>query len=222
MPELVRHLVEVFSRCRRNVTMDRYFTSIEMMMETTGDELGFSVVGTLRANGKLIPMEVTSPDVQAAGSNIICFRNDVQLAYYCCSRPGKVVLVARPGTVSRWSMPRPTSRRSYYVRVYCNATKGGIDVCEASIESTICLSPTKRWPMRILQYDALSSLNGYHLYCFANPNSMHCDVRHGGRMRFLQALAHKLPEPQLERRAEACRTRGMLNQQKAAPLKLVL
>ena len=196
----------------------RYFTSIELI-EQLRDELGLTVVGTLRANRALLPKEMTNPAGRRPDTSKICHRNDIQLVSYC-PKEKKVVLVAS----SQHRLPLVDSvTKKPEVILYYNSTKGGIDVCDAITESTTCQAAIRRWQVRVLLYMlAVTGLNAYHIFCLANPDSSHCDAKHGGRMRFLRALGHQLIEPQVERRADQSSSRGVINQKTAAAIKLVL
>ena len=201
-----------------NAIVYRYFTSIELVEELHA-EMGLTVVGTLRANRALLPRELTTADDRQPGSSLICHRNDIQLASFC-PKPRKIVLVA--SSQHRQSLVDSVTGKPEVV-LYYNATKGGIDVCDAIIESTTCQAAVRRWPTRILLYlISVATLNAYHLFCLAQPTSDHCDFRHGGRMRFLRALAVKLIQTQVERRVEICQSRGVLNHQTQAAIHLVL
>ena len=181
--------------------------------------MGLTVVGTLKANRALLPPELTTADGRQPGSSLICHRNDVQLASFC-PKPKKVVLVA--SSQHRQPMVDSVSKKPEVV-LYYNSTKGGIDVCDAIVESTICKAALRRWPTRVLLYlISVANLNAFHLFCLAQPTSDFCDVLHGGRMRFLRSLAMKLLEPQLERRVELYQSHGVLNAQTTAALRMVL
>ena len=196
----------------------RYFTSIELI-EQLRDEMGLTVVGTLRGNRALLPKEMTTSTGRQPGSTKICHRNDVQLVSFC-PKQKKVVLVAS----SQHKVPLVDSiTLKPEVVLYYNSTKGGIDVCDAITESTTCQAAMRRWQVRVLLYLlSVTGLNSYHIFCLANPTSTHCNDKQGCRMRFLRALGHQLIKPQVERRAEQFSSRGVLNQQTAVAVKLVL
>ena len=199
------------------VFLYRYYTSVPLVEELR--DSGLSVVGTVRSNRLLLPKELTTAAGREAGSTLACYRNDVQLVSHC-PRSGKVVTVLssqhKVSVVDR-NTGKPESV------LYYNSTKGGVDVIDAMMESTQSRGVVRRWPTRVFTFMlAAACLNGHFIYTTRFPASKNADVRHGGRRRYVQALAEQLTLAQVQRRADLYRTRGILKQPTVAAITSVL
>ena len=178
-----------------------------------------SAVGTLNRNKRLLPPAMTDPRGREAGSSKICFRNEMQLASYV-PKAGKVVLVA--STQHKLAMVDQNTGKPEAILFY-NSTKGGVDVCDAILANIMCLAPVRRWPTKMLFFLlGVACLNAYHLYVTKHPDSESADVKHGGRMRFVRALALQMALEQAERRAALYASGGVLNKQAVRALEIML
>ncbi|KAF0290373.1 PiggyBac transposable element-derived protein 4 [Amphibalanus amphitrite] len=89
VPEMVKYMVEDVAGTGRNITMDRYFTSVPLAEDLLADQL--TIVGTCNKRRQLLPKELTEASGREVDSSIFCFRNDVTLVSQC-TKPGKLVL----------------------------------------------------------------------------------------------------------------------------------
>lgn len=216
--DLVRYLVKDVTKSGRNVTMDRYFTSVPLVEELR--DAGLSVVGTLRANRALLPREMTSPTGREADSTQFAYRNGVQLTSFC-PRAGKVVLVA--STMHKLPLVDAITKKPEPVLFY-NCTKGGVDIIDAIIEDAgASAGVVKRWPTRVFNFMvAAACLNGHHVFTSRFPKHQHADIKHGGRRNFCRALAEELTLPQVERRAAIYHKSGVFTMQTVNAISAVL
>ena len=205
--ELVKYLSKELVKSGRNLTMDRYFTSVPLVEDLAS--AGLSSVGTLRANRALLPKELTNAAGRDPLSSKFAYRNDVQLTSHC-PRRGKLVILA--STMHKQSLVDQRSKKPETVLFY-NSTKGGVDVIDAIIESTgSSCGVVRRWPTRVLTFMVSAScLNAYHVFVTRFPQHRHADGKHGGRKAFCRALAEELMIPQVKRREAMYQERGSLN-----------
>ena len=197
--DLVRYLTAELRGSGRNVTMDRYFTSFDVMRSLMADRL--SVVGTLQANRRLIPAQMKASKGRQPGSTIACYRDQATLVSYC-PKPGKVVLAASTFHETAARVDAKTGKPE--VILHYNATKGGVDLCDAMLEAYSTRVPTRRWTTSVFLFMVgVAALNAYHVFITNVPDSEKSNARRGGRRLFLQDLGLALCKLQMEERAAA-------------------
>ena len=216
--ELVRYMTAELRGSGRNVTMDRYFTTIEIMDDLKRDRL--SAVGTLQGNRRLIPSEMKVTQGRQPGSTIACYRDGITLVSYC-PKPGKVVLAASTFHENTARIDSRTGKPE--IILHYNATKGGVDICDAMLEAYSTRVPTRRWTTAVFLFMiGVAALNAYHVFQTNVPDSAKSDVRHGGRRLFLQELGLALCRPQMESRATVYTTAGVYNRRTVVALESCL
>ena len=194
VPEMVKFLVQELSGTGRNVTLDRFFTSVPLAEELAADRL--TMVGTVNKTRKLIPKVLKEPHGRSPGSNLFCCRNSVTLVSHC-QKPGKVVLLMstqhqEPLIDTRSGKPE--------IMLYYNATKGGVDVVDAMVESYIGRGPLQRWPTAVLFFVMGVAQVNSSTILLLNRGHDAADVRKGVRREMMFTLGRGLITPRLQQR----------------------
>ena len=159
-----------------------------------------SVVGTLQANRRLISAQMKASKGRQPGFTIACYRDQATLVSYC-PKPGKVVLAASTFHETSALVDAKTGKPE--VILHYNATKGGVDLCDAMLEAYSTRVPTRRWATSVFLFMvSVAALIAYHVFITNVPDSEKSNPRRGGRRLFLQDLGLALCL-QMEERAAA-------------------
>lgn len=186
--ETVHYLVQDVKGTGRNITLDRFYTSVPLAEELAAERL--TVVGTLNKNRRFLPSELTNPRGRQPGTSMFAFRNTVMLVSHC-PKPKKVVLALstqhdRPMVDSKTKKPE--------VILYYNTTKGGVDVVDSMLESYMGKPALKRWPTTVLFFMlGIAQVNGFTILQL--NRGLEVDRR---SMRL--ALAQQLMSPRIQER----------------------
>ena len=194
VPEMVKHMVREVAGTGRNVTMDRYFTSIPLTEDLLAERL--TVVGTINKRRKFLPKELTEARGRQVDTHLFAFRNDVTLVS-TCHKPGKLVLAV--STQHRTALVDSRTNKPDLV-LYYNATKGGVDVMDAITEYYMYKPPVTRWPtafffflMGVAQVNASTVL-------MLNRGHDAAQVKTGARRSIMYAMGQQLVQSRLAER----------------------
>lgn len=203
--EIVKRLVSPLRNSGRNVTTDRYYTSIDLA-EDLYREFGLTLVGTLQKNRKHIPELLKSTKDRKLHSSIFAFTDPSSgnspvtlVSYVTKEKPTKILLLLSTQHADDAVNDGPKTKSD--INIFYNETKGGVDTIDQMARKYSTKRSTRRWPISIF-YTLLdiAALNAYSLYLLNYPewNSK----KHNRRRIFLQELASALIQPNVERRAE--------------------
>lgn len=195
VPELIHHLVEEVKGSGRNVTMDRYFTSVPVLEELREDRL--TAVGTLNPTRRFLPKQLTDPRGRDPDTSIFAFRNGITMVSHC-PKKGKVTLLAS----TQHTTPSVDSvSKKPEITLYYNSTKGGVDVVDAMVDDYMAKPPLRRWPTVVMLFMlTVAAVNGSSLKLLKEANQGHA-VRHGFRRRFMMELGIQLVLPRIQERS---------------------
>ncbi|KAJ4430773.1 hypothetical protein ANN_19364 [Periplaneta americana] len=129
---VVRRLVKPLEGTGRNVTTDRYYTSIELAEELYNDDK-LTLVGTLKSNRKHIPEELKKTQGRELYSSRFLFTDPktgkapvTLVSYITRLKPTKNLLLLSTQHNDR-KVDESTEKKKTDVNLYYNETKGGID-----------------------------------------------------------------------------------------------
>ena len=193
---MVRHMASSIEGSGRNITMDRFFTGVELAEELLEKKL--TVVGTIQKSRRHIPEELKNPAGREKLSTMFAWSDKTMMASYCKAK-NKVVLMLstqhNQPLVSTCEHKKPEVILSY------NATKGGIDTCDQMMERYTCRITTRRWPMAyFLMILDIAGMNAWVILRENCPESPYADTKRAGRRAFLQDLGMTLIKPAIEAR----------------------
>ena len=196
IPAMVKHMVQELAGTGRNVTMDRYFTSIPLAEELLSERL--TVVGKINKRRKFLPKEITDPRNRQVGSSLFAFRNDVTLVSHC---PKASKLVTAISTQHRNTLVDRRTEKPELV-LYYNATKGGVDVMDSIIESYVYKPALTRWPTAVFLFMMGTAQVNASTIPLINRGEEASQVRKGARRAIMYAMGEQLLRPRiLERQA---------------------
>lgn len=188
---VVKDLASKFRGSDRNITVDNFFTTLELAEHLLSWNL--TLVGTLRKNKTYIPAEMKAHKDKAIGSTSFGFRKNVTMCSYV-PRKNKAVLLLSSihynGEIAESGKPE--------IIEFYNKTKGGVDVMDQLFAEYTTKRATKRWPLSFFNVLDITALAAYKLYYMNNdmiPNS-------ANRWKlFLRKLAEEMCMPIIEERA---------------------
>jgi hypothetical protein len=178
------------------VTMDRYYTSVDLAEDLLQNDK-LTIVGTVNRNRVHIPDEMKQVVGRVDLSTKFAWSGTVMLLSYVPKAKKNVLLLSTEHDQPDISQ-RP-DRKPEVILAY-NEDKGGVDVVDKMIDTYRCKVGTRRWPM-VVFYTMIdvAALNTLVLWLFKNPG---WSVKKRGQRRkhFLHELGMALVMPQIERR----------------------
>jgi hypothetical protein len=199
----VRDLTDHIRGSGRNVTIDRYYTTVEQAEEMV-KERNLTVVGTLQSNRKGIPDAIKSTKDREIHSTMFGFSGECMLLSYI-PKKGKVVLMLS----TEHDSPDLSTRedRKPQVILDYSAAKGGVDTVDMMIDTYRSKVATRRWPMVVwTTMIDVAALNGFLIWLQTHPDwgNGHCKYN---RAEFLKQLAYEMILPHVQSRST--NTRGL-------------
>lgn len=187
---VVQRLCQPIKGTSRNVTVDNWFTSMDLLTSLYTD-FKLTLLGTVRKNKKQLPLEFSRPSGRPIASSMFAFRNDCTLVSYIPKKNKNVLLLSSMHFDDKIdaSTNKPDMIMDY------NASKGGVDCVDKLCAAYDCARNTKRWPM-VLFYSLLNvtGINSFVIFSINNAT----EIR---RRMFLRALSSQLVEEHVRRRA---------------------
>lgn len=178
---LVKRLTEPIKNTGRNITMDNYFTSIELAKDTIKDKL--TIVGTLRKNKKEIPQEFLPDRRREVHSTLFGFHENLSMCSYV-SKKSKAVLVL--SSMHHDDKIGDGEQKKPEMILFYNKTKGGVDTNDKLCSTYNVARRTKRWPMVIFFHlFNVSAINAFVIYNCNNDATIN-------RRIFLKLLSTEL------------------------------
>ena len=189
-------LVAPYANTNRNITGDNWFTSIPLTTDLL-DNYGLTYIGTVRANKKEIPPEMTDKSLFKHGQSAFLFDKKMTLVTYAKERkkaPKKLVLLVS----SQHDQPNLADNGKPEIIMDYNATKGGVDTFDQMCAYSSCGRMTKRWPLAV--FFGMVNAAGINSYIIHNAENVTAGKKKIARRTFLSTLAHELIKPWAEER----------------------
>lgn len=189
----VKKLTRTVHGTNRNITMDNWFTSVPLAKGLVKELYKLTLVGTLRANKREIPVEFQNERTRRTGTAMFCYDNELTLLSYK-AKPQKVVFLLstchEEGTINEQTK-KPTMVEFY------NETKGGVDTLDQMCSIASCSRKTRRWPLcNFYGMLNIAFVNSYVIYV---TNTIEAKKKPLSRREYLKALHHKLIEPHMQK-----------------------
>ncbi len=175
----------------RNVTMDRYYTGVDLAKDLYQNHQ-LTVVGTVQKNRQHVPEELKDVQGREPKTCLFAWDSPVMMVSHI-PKPRKNVLLLS----TMHSQPDISQRenRAPEVNLFYNSTKGGVDVVDQMIDIYRCKAATNRWPMVVFfTIIDIAALNGFVVFLHNKPQ---WNERRGRRKRrqFLIDLGFDLIKP---------------------------
>lgn len=190
----VKKLTRTVHGTNRNITMDNWFTSVPLAKSLLKEPYKLTLVGTLRANKREIPIELQNERTRGTGTAMFCYDNELTLLSYK-PKPQKVVFLL--STCDEEGKLDETSKKPTMVEFY-NQTKGGVDTLDQMCSIASCSRKTRRWPLcNFYGMLNIAFVNSYIVYV---SNNMEANKKPLSRREYIKSLHHKLVEPHMQKR----------------------
>lgn len=189
--DVVNRLCLPLSQSRRNVTMDNWFTSVEVANNLLKNHQ-LTVVGTLRKNKRQIPTEFFLKRPEK--SSMFAFTEDMTMVSYIPKLNRQVILLSTLHHDDSIDIESGEDTKPEIITFY-NSTKGGVDMVDQLCAKYNVARNTRRWPMVIL-YGLLNiiGINAFVIY----KTNVNTDIQ---RRVFLKQLGKELVMDYMKTRA---------------------
>ena len=162
---IVMQLCGPYFNSGRNITCDRYFSSIPLAQQLFDNGLTF--LGTLNKSKAEIPQQFISRNLPLH-STLFAYHDRMQLSSYMATQTKFVLLLSTYHSnnhINEDVANKPDSIVDY------NLTKCGVDLIDQMVNTFSTRRKTRRWPMTIFfNILDLCALNGYFTWRLRNPN----------------------------------------------------
>ena len=190
---IVNHLVRPYCNSGRNVTADRFYSSVELC-----DELltkGLTYVGTINSTRRHLPEEAKKTEGRQIHSTDFYWSENTMLVSYNKKKNKNVLVVS---TQHKKPLVATDMGKKPEVMLFYNETKGGVDTIDQMIGTYTCRMATRRWPVAVflLMLD-VAALNSWVITSAAG---LFGDTKHGARKLFLRELGLTLVKPLIQQR----------------------
>ncbi|XP_046739030.1 uncharacterized protein LOC124407196 [Diprion similis] len=194
----LRKLSEPLHGTSRNLTCDKWFSSIEIFDKMLQDH-SLTMVGTIKRNRRQIPASFR----KAGPVSSVRFAFDESKSLVCYT-PKKKKIVLLLSTFHQTAEIDQKSQKPEIIKFY-DSTKGGTDTFNQMCHEYTTARKTLRWPMRIwmAMLDQVG-INAMVLYNFNGNNQLLA------RRQFLKTLVRALIEPHLRARLQIVNLRRNL------------
>lgn len=186
---IVERMVEPIVNSGRNVTVDNWFTSIELCESLLEKKL--TVVGTIKKNKRQIPREFVEGKNRSVGSSMFGFHKNGTLVSFIPKKGKNVLMIS---TMHDDDTIDVNTGKPEMIMMY-NDTKGGVDVVDKLCAGYDCARATRRWPMVI--FYRLLNVAGTNAFVVFNSNNPDANML---RRHFLENLSFALIEDHVKRR----------------------
>ena len=137
--DLVKRLVRPWQNTGLNITMDNYFTSIELATDLLG--VRTTIVGTMRRNKGAIPKELLPTRQRLEMSSIFCYDRQLTLTSYLPKRGKAVILLS---SMHHDDTIDPNNKCKPEIVTHYNATKSGVDNLDHLVGVYTCKRKIRR------------------------------------------------------------------------------
>jgi len=201
--KVVKEMIQPLLNTGRNVTMDRFFTDVELCENLLTENL--TVVGTIKANRRHLPTALlpVAAKKREPGSIMFAYHQQLTMVSWVPKRHKTVLLLS--------SMHHDASvidGKPEIVRYY-NSTKAGVDTLDQKVRFNSCRRTTLRWPLAM--FFNVVDVAGNNAYTVWNIENLQAPVPlHRRRHWWLKRLSIELCQPLLEyRQQHATRLRAV-------------
>lgn len=192
---LVHKLVLPYKGSGRNVTMDRFYTSVELAEDLLKDKL--TIVGTMNASRRDIPDKMRPNKIRAELSSSFIFTRDLTMVSYVPKKNKSVILLSSMHHAKEISNE---DHRKPEIILFYNSTKGGVDIVDQMVRHYSCRVKTRRWPLALFMNCLdIAGVNALLIWLCKEP-SWNATKSHRRRL-FLRELGLQLIRPHMERRS---------------------
>jgi Transposase IS4 len=164
--DLVKRLVRPWMNTGRNITMDNYFTSIELANDLLA--VRTTIVGTVRKNRRDIPAEMQASRKRVEKSSIFGFDNQLTLTSYVPKKGKAVIMLSsmhHDDTIDAGNNSKPE------IIAYYNSKKSGVDNLDHLIGLYTCRRKTRRWPLTLFfNIVDTAGVASYVIWCAMHPD----------------------------------------------------
>nr|CAI5821428.1 unnamed protein product [Callosobruchus analis] len=188
-------LTENIHGSNRNITMDNWFTSVNLADILVKPPYRLTVLGTLRQNKREIPPEMLHLKGREVGSSRFCFDQEKTLVSYKTKKNKSVLVLS---TMHEGAVVCPTTKKPEIILHY-NQTKGGVDTFDQMCGHRSCSRKTRRWPLCVF-YGMLNiaCINSWIIY---NHNLKRSGQKPIARKTFMNTLQAQLTTAWLRKRS---------------------
>lgn len=202
---IVKRLIAPISNTGRNVTTDRYYTSVPLAEELY-EEHGLTLVGTMQSNRKFIPKEMKEVTNRPLYSSFFAFtdastkRPPVTLQSYIAREKPKRNLIFLSTQHTDDNVSTEGKMKSD-INLFYNSTKGGVDSIDQMARKYSTKRSTRRWPLSLFYtLIDIACINAYSLYI---QNYQDWNKAKTNRRRiYLQELGLQLIKPYVANRSK--------------------
>ncbi|VEN58495.1 unnamed protein product [Callosobruchus maculatus] len=191
---VVLRLIMPITKTGRNITVDNWFTSYELINELH-EKHNLTLVGTMRKNKRQLPVEFVNTKQRPVNSSMFAFEKNKTLVSYVPRKGKNVILVSSMHFDDEIDTGTGDKAKPRIITFY-NETKSGVDVVDELSSNYNCARNTRRWPMVIL-YSLLNiaGINSHIIFSSNNPSE---DLI---RRKFLMQLVRQLVSDYQKHRA---------------------
>lgn len=190
----VKKLTESLHGSNRNITMDNWFTSVNLADQLLKAPYKLIIVGTMRHNKREVPPEMINLRNREVGNSIFCYDREKTLVSYKTKRNKSVLLLS---TMHEGSTICPDTGKPDIILFY-NKTKGMIDAFDQMCGSRSCSRKTRRWP--VCMFYGMLNMACINSWIIFNTNLQRNGKKIISRKDFMIQLSEQLTRPWLERR----------------------
>jgi hypothetical protein len=192
--DVVKRLISPIKGSGRNITLDNWFTSFELLTDLRQDRL--SLVGTVRKNKAFVPAELKTTKNREVTSSLFGFRREGTLVSYV-PKKGRNVIVVSSMHFDKTIDEQTGDKQKPDIITFYNQTKGGVDAVDKMCETYSVSRKTQRWPLTVF-FGILNvaGINAQILF-MSNGNSIR------SRRNFLRQLSNDLTYEHIKRRSES-------------------
>lgn len=202
---VVKRLVTPINNSARNVTTDRFYTSVPLAEDLYTNH-NLTLVGTMQTNRRFIPKELKNVN-RPLHSSMFAFTDPdsnhppITLQSYIAREKPKRNLIFLSTQHLDGMAQMDNDKCKSDINLFYNATKGGVDTIDQMARRFSTKRGTRRWPLSMF-YTLLDivGINAYSIFIQNHPNWN--DKKTNRRRLFLQELGLQLIKPHIEERAK--------------------
>ena len=188
---------ERFLNSGRNITTDRWFTSLPLAEHLRSNKT--TLVGTVNTNKRCLPKQFLDIKGRNVQSSVFLFQRNTTLVSYV-PKPNKSVVLLSTQHHSKDVVVEASNKPE--IIMFYNQTKGAVDSVDFMVKKYTCRRKTKRWPLvYFLNLVDLGLLAAYILFMMKNPQQRNAAKR-GDRKKFLISVGESLMKSHVRTRYE--------------------